>query len=129
MKAHAASTCFCALNVISKFLRTKLIPSNSHGCMAVCNRMATLSSTGKEISPQTERGIMNYFKQKEIHFQHGHTTIIAKCPFCEISSKGTRDPVENQDSFSLFVNKMTGTHICNSCGTSGTWSQLKVQYY
>ena len=127
MKGNA-SACFCGLNVVSKFLRTKLNSSSSfYGWMGVWHRMATLSSTGKEMSPQTERGIMNYFKQKEIQFQHGHTTIIAKCPFCLTSSKVTRNSVGSQESFSLFVNKMTGTHVCNSCGTSGTWNQLKVQ--
>ena len=89
--------------------------------------MGTLSSSVKDVSPQTVRVIESYFKQKEIQFQHGHTTIIAKCPFCKTASNRLQlTSRDKQESFSLFVNKMTGSHVCNSCGTSGTWSQLKV---
>ena len=89
--------------------------------------MATLSSSVKEVSPQTVKSIESYFKHKEIQFQHGHTTIIAKCPFCHtIASSVSGTSGDNQGSFSLFVNKTTGSHVCNSCGTSGTWSQLKA---
>ncbi|CAB4035784.1 Hypothetical predicted protein, partial [Paramuricea clavata] len=63
--------------------------------------MATLSSSGKEIFPQTVRSIEGYFKQKEIQFQHGHTTIIAKCPFCAtiLSRESRTSAIENQGSF------------------------------
>jgi hypothetical protein len=128
MKAHI-SMCLCSVNIVSKLFR----PQFSNRCyrwIGPLNNMATLSSSGKEIFPQTVRSIESYFKQKEIQFQHGHTTIIAKCPFCATTSsrESRTSAIENQGSFSLFVNKTTGSHVCNSCGTSGTWNQLKVCY-
>ena len=125
------SMCLSGLNIVSSLFRTKLKYSNQcFGWMGQLNRnMATLSSSGKEISPQTVRSIESYFKQKEIQFHHGHTTVIAKCPFCASTTPGrvSRTSGNNQESFSLFVNKTTGSHVCNGCGTSGTWNQLKVQ--
>ena len=121
------STCLSGLRRVSIFSRTQFkYFDQCHGWILL-NNMATLSSSVKEVSPQTVKSIESYFKHKEIQFQHGHTTIIAKCPFCHtISSSVSGTPGDNEGSFSLFVNKTTGSHVCNSCGTSGTWSQLKV---
>jgi hypothetical protein len=115
------------VNIVSKLFRLQF-SNRCYRWIGPLNNMATLSSSGKEIFPQTVRSIESYFKQKEIQFQHGHTTIIAKCPFCAtISSRESMtSAIEYQGSFSLFVNKTTGSHVCNSCGTSGTWNQLKV---
>ncbi|XP_028410521.1 twinkle protein, mitochondrial-like [Dendronephthya gigantea] len=129
MKANI-SNCLCGLNIASKLLRSQMKFSNKwNGSVrtGVLN-MAILSSSAKEISPQTVKSIENYFKQKDIKFQHGHTTIMAKCPFCanKSSNVSKMSAHPDQGAFSLFVNKMTGSHICNSCGTSGTWQQLKT---
>jgi hypothetical protein len=120
------SMCLSGLRYVSRFSRIRLKYSDQRYGLVLRNNMATLSTSSKEISPQTVRSIETYFKHKEIQFQHGHTTIIAKCPFCVISSSGSGTSEDNQGSFSLFVNKTTGSHVCNSCGTSGTWNQLKV---
>lgn len=88
--------------------------------------MSSLSSSTKDSLPQTVKTIESYLKQKDIQYQHGHTTIIAKCPFCVTTNSATSRKQGGKESYSLFVNKTTGSNVCNTCGVSGTWSQLKV---
>ena len=85
----------------------------------------TLSSSNETSTP-TVKGIENFLKQKEIKFNHGHTTIVAECPFCAVGSARKERENYSNELLTLFVNKTTGSHVCNSCGTSGTWKQLKV---
>lgn len=64
----------------------------------------------------------NFLSARKILFEHGHTSLIACCPFCTeggVSSEKTK-------AFTLYINKTTGSHFCKNCNASGTWQKFKV---
>ena len=64
----------------------------------------------------------HFLSSRKVLFQHGHTSIIASCPFCASKEEET----DKAKTLTLFINKTTGSHFCNNCGSSGSWRQFKV---
>ena len=64
----------------------------------------------------------HFLASRKVLFQHGHTSLIASCPFCASKEEET----DKAKQFTLYINKTTGSHFCNSCGSSGSWRQFKV---
>lgn len=64
----------------------------------------------------------HFLSSRKVLYQHGHTSLIASCPFCASKEEGTDKP----KTFTLYINKTTGSHFCNNCGSSGSWRQFKV---
>lgn len=67
----------------------------------------------------------HFLSSRKVLFQHGHTSLIANCPFCASKEEGT----DKAKEFTLYINKTTGSHFCNNCGSSGSWRQFKVHIY
>lgn len=67
----------------------------------------------------------HFLSSRKVLFQHGHTSLIANCPFCATKEEGT----DKAKTFSLYINKTTGSHFCSNCGSSGSWRQFKVHIY
>ena len=65
----------------------------------------------------------HFLSSRKVLFQHGHTSLIASCPFCASKEEETDKP----KTFTLYINKTTGSHFCNNCGSSGSWRQFKVR--
>ena len=65
----------------------------------------------------------HFLSSRKVLFQHGHTSLIASCPFCASKEEET----DNAKTFTLYINKTTGSHFCNNCGSSGSWRQFKVR--
>ena len=81
----------------------------------------TLSSSMLSHAPSVKQ-IEQLLVSKELEFEHGHTSILASCPFC---ARGTgKDKIAK--SLSLYVNKTTGSHVCKHCKSAGSWEQFKV---
>lgn len=116
----------------SGYIKAALLPHRYAVARAgtIAQRSKNTLSSSIETSTPTVKNIEIYLKEKNVKFSHGHTTIIADCPFCAVGSakknKGTEDESRSR---TLFVNKTTGSHVCNSCGTSGTWNQFKVRFF
>jgi len=64
----------------------------------------------------------HFLSSRKVLFQHGHTSLIASCPFCASKEEGT----DRAKTFTLYINKTTGSHFCSNCGSSGSWRQFKV---
>lgn len=64
----------------------------------------------------------HFLSSRKILFEHGHTSLIASCPFCVEKEEGMEKP----KSLTLYINKTTGSHFCKGCGASGTWQKFKV---
>lgn len=64
----------------------------------------------------------HFLSSRKVLFQQGHTSLIASCPFCASKEEGT----DRAKTFTLYINKTTGSHFCNNCGSSGSWRQFKV---
>lgn len=86
-------------------------------------RQKTLSSGSSSHAPST-RQIEQLLLSKELSFEHGHTSILATCPFCA-SRKVTLTDKTNKD-LTLYINKTTGSHVCKRCRHTGSWEQFKV---
>ena len=106
----------------SRALPCALVLDHNTKIIADGKRSKITLSTSKDSWTQTIKSIESYLKQKEIKYNHGHTSIIAQCPFCALS----KAQGGHGTAMTLFVNKTTGSHVCNSCGTSGTWNEFKV---
>ena len=65
----------------------------------------------------------HFLSSRKVLFQHGHTSLIASCPFCASKEEET----DRSKIFTLYINKTTGSHFCNNCGSSGSWRQFKVR--
>ena len=104
---------------------------NHRNCL-IKTRSFTLSSKRNQKTLSTEFGVhlpsikqMEHFlSSRKILFEHGHTSLIASCPFCDKKEEG----LEKSKALTLYVNKTTGSHFCKNCGVSGTWQQFKVIY-
>jgi len=66
----------------------------------------------------------HFLSSRQVLFQHGHTSLIASCPFCATKE----DETDKAKAFTLYINKTTGSHFCNSCGSCGSWRQFKVAF-
>ena len=66
--------------------------------------------------------IENFLSSRKVQFEHGHTSLIASCPFCPENS----DATQKLKPKTLYINKTTGSHFCRNCGVSGTWQKFKV---
>ena len=67
----------------------------------------------------------HFLSSRKVVFEHGHTSLIANCPFCA----ATKEATDQERAFTLYINKTTGSHFCTNCGSSGTWRQFKVYIY
>lgn len=65
----------------------------------------------------------HFLSARKIQFEHGHTSLIASCPFCAKKEDG----VEKPKALTLYINKTTGSHFCKNCGSAGTWQKFKVR--
>jgi len=66
----------------------------------------------------------HFLSSRKVLFQQGHTSLIASCPFCASKEEGT----DRAKTFTLYINKTTGSHFCNNCGSSGSWRQFKMAF-
>lgn len=66
--------------------------------------------------------IENFLSSRKVQFEHGHTSLIASCPFCPENS----DATQKLKPKTLYINKTTGSHFCKNCGVSGTWQKFKI---
>lgn len=64
----------------------------------------------------------HFLSNRKILFEHGHTSLIASCPFC-IKKE---DASMNVKDYTLYINKTTGSYLCRNCDVSGTWQKFKV---
>jgi len=64
----------------------------------------------------------HFLSARKIQFEHGHTSLIASCPFCAKKEDG----VEKPKALTLYINKTTGSHFCKNCGSAGTWQKFKI---
>lgn len=67
----------------------------------------------------------HFLSSRKVLFQHGHTSLIASCPFCASKEEET----DKAKIFTLYINKTTGSHFCNNCGSSGSWRQFKMAFH
>ena len=81
----------------------------------------TLSSDFGAHLPSVKQ-MENFLSARKILFEHGHTSLIACCPFCTEGGDGS----EKTKAFTLYINKTTGSHFCKNCNASGTWQKFKV---
>ena len=91
-------------------------------CFFQCRRQKTLSSSSLSHAPSTKQ-MEQFLASQELAFEHGHTSILATCPFC--SPRGGKD--KPQEDLSLYINKTTGSHVCKQCKSAGSWNQFKVK--
>ena len=111
--------------------RPKQFTSNNRNCLVKPRGVQKAVRRDHQTSPSDFSAHLPSLKQMEhflssrkVLFQHGHTSLIASCPFCATKQEGT----DKANTFTMFINKTTGSHFCNNCGSSGSWRQLKVQY-
>lgn len=81
----------------------------------------TLSSDFGAHLPSVKQ-MEHFLSARKILFEHGHTSLIACCPFCMEGGDGS----DKTKAFTLYINKTTGSHFCKNCNASGTWQKFKV---
>ena len=82
----------------------------------------TLSSDFGAHLPNVKQ-MEHFLSNRKILFEHGHTSLIASCPFC---AKDDNEGIEKPKALTLYINKTTGSHFCKNCSASGTWEEFKV---
>ena len=122
--------CFTCLSLTGKQNQPKHCES-SHKMHLVKKRGYMLTFTRNKQSLSSDFGahspsvkqMEHFLFSRKILFEHGHTSLIASCPFCASEKE---DGMEKPTTLSLYINKTTGSHFCKNCGTSGTWQKFKV---
>ena len=90
-------------------------------CLNFKRQQQTLSSDFGAQLPSVKQ-MEHFLSNCKILFEHGHTSLIASCPFC-IKKE---DASANVKDYTLYVNKTTGSYLCRKCDVSGTWQKFKV---
>ena len=104
---------------------------NSRNCVVKSRGVKQITRRNQQTLPSDFNAHLPSLKQMEhflssrkVLFQHGHTSLIASCPFCASKEEDT----DKAKAFTLYINKTTGSHFCKNCGSSGSWRQFKVDY-
>lgn len=129
IECRSCSTCL-SVSLRGKQSQTKHCESSHKMCLVKkrgykltsTRYTQTLSSDFGAHSPSVKQ-MEHFLFSRKILFEHGHTSLIANCPFCTSEKK---DGVEKPTALSLYINKTTGSHFCKNCGASGTWQKFKV---
>lgn len=107
----------------------KQFTSNSRTCLVKPRRVKQFARRNHQTFPSdfsahlpSLKQMEHFLSSRQVLFQHGHTSLIASCPFCATKE----DETDKAKAFTLYINKTTGSHFCNSCGSSGSWRQFKV---
>lgn len=90
-------------------------------CLNFKRQQQTLSSDFGAHLPSLKQ-MEHFLSNRKILFEHGHTSLIASCPFC-IKKE---DASMNVKDYTLYINKTTGSYLCRNCDVSGTWQKFKV---
>lgn len=69
------------------------------------------------MSPITVTEIKQYLRSKEIPFHDGYSCLHIQSIFI--------DPSDRKDSFSLFINKITGQFLCKDTLVEGSWEDFQ----
>ena len=115
------------------FTRRQTQPKHCEPNRKICHikeRRFILTSTRNQQTLSSDFGghlpnvkqMEHFLSSRKILFEHGHTSLIASCPFCAEKEEGMEKP----KALTLYINKTTGSHFCKGCGASGTWQKFKV---
>ena len=119
----------CTWLMHQRQIQSQLFTSSSRICVVGSKSAAKITKRMHQTLPRgfdeqlpSSKQIEQFLSSRKLIFEHGHTSLIASCPLC--ANKEERS--DNANERTLYINKTTGSHFCKNCGSSGTWSQFKV---
>nr|XP_034178968.1 twinkle protein, mitochondrial isoform X2 [Osmia lignaria] len=99
---------------IKLFLRTCIQKQKQHIRSSI--RKQCIHTNTKESTMNISISHLKYsFKQQCLNVTEGYTCIIADCPICNDTKKGSK----------IYVNKTTGFFMCDQCKFTGSWNILE----
>lgn len=82
-------------------------------CMfsTTASRLRTVPSSSNSTPKVSLSAIRELLKTHRLSYKDGHASFLVRCTFCEHGERGER---------TVYINKITGAAICDSCSMNGT---------